>query len=399
MSSDGPAPNRLPTLSGAFSWTLPRLDWPLTTQVGAGLAGVVACGTRVSWLDPSSGVLAYRGLPIERLAGVVTFEETAHLLITGVAPGVDPEGRRELVRRLRQGRELPGEVVALLGDLDPQLHPTLLLRVGVSALGCHELAASDDLAGEAHWRELRIVGQVAALVGLIARRRRGLEPVACDPTCTLSEGLLRALADGDPAPEDVQLLDLLWVLYADHGLDAPSFTSLVVASCHADPYYNVVAGLSALRGPRLGGASEAVLEQILPLEGESRARAWVQQTLQRGERIAGFGHRLYAMDDPRATILRKELALAARRKGREELFVVARAVEDEASRRLATRGVHLNINFYAALLFHLLGAEAPLLPCLYMVGRMAGLVARVQEALEGGGRLYRPLSRYVAPAG
>ncbi len=394
---------RLRTLTGAFSWRLPELTWPVETEVGPGLGGVIACGTRVSWLDPSSGLLLYRGQPVERLAGTLAFEEVAHLLITGRMASDDEAEHAAFVARLRAARELPAGVSALVAELcdgEARPHPTLVLRAAVSALGCHELAASDDLAGGRHWRELRIVGQVAAVVGLIARRRRGLSDLACEPGCGLASGMLRALGEGErePDPEDLAVLDLLWVLYADHGVDAPTFTSLIVASCLADPYYNVVAGLSALRGPRLGGASEQVLAQLLPLlgEGEDRARAWVREEVARGGRIAGFGHRLYRMPDPRAVVLRREAALTARRKGREALFSVARAVEDEASRLLAPRGAHVNINFYAALLFHLLGAEAELLPCLYMVGRMAGLVARVTEAIEGG-RLFRPLTRYVGP--
>jgi citrate synthase len=389
----------LRTRSGRFGWSAASVEWPVETEVGPGLEGVIASATRVSWLDPWSGGLSYRGVPIERLAGALSFEEVTFLLLGGAHPAADRPAADAFALRLRASRALPEEVIALLRDLPAGTHPTLLLRAGVSALGCHELTASDDLAGERQWHELRIVGQVAALVAELAHLRRGLPPVRPpDPEVSLARGLLAALSDRAPGDDEVAALDLLWVLYADHGLDAPSFTSMVVASCRADPYYNVVAGLSALRGPRLGGASERVLAQLLPLRDEPEARAWARDAIARGDRIAGFGHRLYRMDDPRAAVLRREAARLARAQGREERFVVARAVEEEASRLLAPKGIHLNINFYAALLFHLLGADAALAPCIFAVGRMAGLVARVHEALEGG-RLYRPLSRYRgAPA-
>jgi citrate synthase len=137
-----------------------------------------------------------------------------------------------------------------------------------------------------------------------------------------------------------------------------------------------------------------VLDQLLGFDNSEHARQWVQSTMRSGERIAGFGHRHYRMPDPRVVILRKEVAAVARRQGREELFAIARAVEDEATRQLAPRGIHININFYAALLFHLLGADGPLIPCLFAVARMAGLVALVRESLDQI-RLFRPLSRYV----
>jgi len=358
---------------------------------------VIACETRVSWLDPSSGLLMYRGVPVEQLAGVLGYEQVAYLLISGRRAEHDAAGFARFVERLRRSRALPPDVVALVRSIDPQVHPTRVLRAGVSALGCHELGVGDELSGQRHWQEKRIVGQVAALVAEIARHRRGRDSEPTDPNCSLAAGMLQALTGAAP-PRGGRLLDTLWTLYADHGLDGPTFTSLVVASCQADPYYNVVAGLSALRGPRLGGATEAVLEQLLPLEdaGEEQARRWVRDAVGRGRRIAGFGHRLYRMADPRAVVLRRELAIAARRAGRPELFAVARAVEQQASMQLGPKGVHVNINFYAAPLFHLLGAEAALVPCLYVVGRMAGLVARVHEAM-GGGRLYRPRAHYVGP--
>jgi 2-methylcitrate synthase len=382
------------TLSSNFSWALEDLEWPVTSEVGTGLSGVIATGTRVSWLDPSSGTLEYRGVPIERLAGFHSFEEIAHLLITGKTPQDDADAFTAFQNQLRASRDLPEDVVKLVRSLDPTIHPTSLLRAGISALGCHEMSHEDELSGERHWRELRIIAQIAALVAQIARHRADLPPALFHSDYDLAYELLRAMQDHDPDPEDVHSLNLLWVLFADHGLDAPTFTSMVVASTLADPYYNVVAGLSALRGFKLGGAGENVLKQILPLETPEAARLWVASTITSGGRIAGFGHRLYHIPDPRVVLLRKEVAAQARRKGVSELFDIARAVEDEALRQLAPRGVHVNINFYAALLFHLLGADGPLLPCMYMVGRMAGLMARVREALENP-RLYRPLDRYV----
>jgi len=388
---------KLRTLSSAFDWRAAEIDWPVTTDVGAGLAGVVAAETRVMWLDPSSGQLAYRGVPVDSLANQADFEEVAHLLITGNTADDDPGDLADFRRQVRSSRTLPPEVVELICSLDPKTHPTRMLRAGVSAVGCHELTVDDDLSGERLWRELRVVGQTAALVSAICQHRAGGDAHQPEPGCSLAEGVLAALNDRPPTDEETRALDLLWVLYAAHGLDAPTFTSMIVASCLADPYYNIVAGLSALRGPKTGGAAEAVLDQLLPLENESEAEAWARQTLADGGVIAGFGHRAYHMPDPRVVVLRKEVASMARSRGRTQLYEVARAVEVAATGALASRGVYINVNFYGALLFHLLGADAPLVPCLVAIGRMAGTTALVREALDGI-RLYRPLSRYVGPA-
>jgi citrate synthase len=388
---------KLPTLSSSFDWRADRVDWPVTTDVGPGLAGVVAAETQVMWLDPSSGQLAYRGVPIDTLAAAPDFEEAAHLLITGRTAGGDPDGLAAFRRQVRSSRALPDEVVALLQSLDSATHPTRMLRAGVSALGCHELSVDDDLAGGRHWQELRVVGQTAALAAEVCRRRAGLEPRPPQPGYSLAEGVLGALNNRPPEDDEVRVLDLLWVLYAAHGLDAPTFTSMIVASCLADPYANLVAGLSALRGPKAGGAAEDVLMQLISLNGPGDAERWVAHTLASGAFIAGFGHRSYRMPDPRVVILRKEVAALARRRGRARIFETARAVEIAATAALAPRGVHINVNFYGALLFHLLGAEPALVPCLMAVGRMAGTAALVREALDTI-RLYRPLSRYVGAA-
>jgi len=385
----------LRTLSHAYDWRAEQpLRWPVTTEVGPGLAGVIAAETRVMWLDPSSGALAYRGIPIERLAPAADFEWVTHLLVTGHTGDDQPDDFGSFRDSMRAARALPDDVHRMLRQLDPATHPTRMLRAGLSALGCHELDVADDLAGERHWRELRIVGQVAAVVEDLIRHRAGRQPVTALPGSTLAEGVLTAMLDRPPTAAETRALDLLWLLYAAHGLDAPTFTAMIVASCRADPYATVVSGLSALRGPRMGGAAERVLDQLLPIDDPATADTWVRTTLAGGGRIAGFGHGVYRMPDPRVVILRKEVAELARATGRQRLYEVARAVEDAATRALAPKGVHVNINFYGAVLFHLLGAEPALTPCLVAVGRMAGMVALIREALDTM-RLFRPLDRYV----
>ena len=384
------------TLSSAFDWRADDIEWPVTTEVGRGLDGVIATTTEVMWLDPSSGSLSYRGEPVETLAAGRTFEEVAYLLITGSMPEQDQPAYIEFRDQLRSSRALPADVVALIRDLEPTTHPTRQLRAGISALGCHELSVDDDLTGERHWRELRIVGQVAAVVAEVAAHRAGRDSPTVGEEESLATSVLTSLNGCEPEPEDAGLLDLLWVLYAAHGIDAPTFTSMVVASCLADPYFNMVAGLSALRGPRQGGASEDVLEQLSALQEPTEAENLVRRILEAGRPVAGFGHRVYRMPDPRVVILRRELAALAKRRGRPEVFEAARAIEMAATAALAPRGVFVNINFYAAPIFALLGAAPALGPCLFAVGRTAGIVALVREAMDTI-RLVRPLSRYVGP--
>lgn len=384
------------TLDPGFSWRSRDVEWPVTTDVGSGLAGVVAATTRVVWLDPSSGMLAYRGVPVEDLALGSDFEEVAHLLVAGASAETDPEGFGEFRRLLRTSRRLPDDVVGLLEDMAPDTHPTRMLRAGVAAFGCHEMSVTDDLDGASQWRALRILGQVVGLVGAVARRRRGRPYRAPDEGTSLAEGVATDLLGRTPAPHEVRSLDLAWVMYAAHGMDAPTFTSMIVASCLADPYANVVAGLSALRGSRYGGAAEQVVTQLEALGSQAEAEAWVDHVVSSGGRIAGFGHRSLSMPDPRVAVVRKSFASLARRVGRPHLVGIVRSVEIAATRLLAPKGVHVNLNLYGAPMFRLLGAEPAEIPNLVAAARTAGMVAMVREALDTI-RLFRPLSRYVGP--
>lgn len=388
--------DRFDTLDPGFPWRSDAVAWPVMTDVGRGLSGVVAGTTRVVWLDPSSGLLAYRGVPVEDLALGSDFEEVAHLLVTGLRTEDDPDGFAEFRRLLRTSRRLPADVVGLLEDMAPDTHPTRMLRAGVAALGCHEMSVADDLAGDTHWQAMRILGQVVGLVGAVAQRRRGQPAVPPDDDVSLADGVAASLLGRAPAPHEVRSLDLVWVMYAAHGMDAPTFTSMIVASCLADPYANLVAGLSALRGSRYGGAAEQVVVQLESLGSAAEAEAWAAEVITSGGRIAGFGHRSLSMPDPRVAVLRKAFASLARRAARHELVGTVRSVEDAATRLLAPKGVHVNLNLYGAPMFRLLGAEPPEIPNLVAAARTAGMVAMVREALDTI-RLFRPLTRYVGP--
>lgn len=270
-----------------------------------------------------------------------------------------------------------------------------MLRAGVSAMGCFERRRDADLSGSESWEELRILGQVAALAGLITAMKTNKPAVMIPDELSLAEGLLFQLHQEKPAPEEAELLNLLWILYADHGLDAPTFTGMIVGSCHADPYYNVVAGLSALHGDRLGRAGERLLTRVLSFQSDREATDWVNRTMDNGERIPGFGNRVNRFPDPRSQILHEKLGSWISEKYQLDLFKRFERIESVASQHLNDKGIYVNLNFYSSLLLYLLGFPAEMIAPLFMVGRMAGLIARVKDYLENGGRLYRPQCRYT----
>ncbi len=381
------------TLHKDFNWHAQKVEWPVTTTTSAGLSGVIACETKVAWVNPNTGELSYRGIPIQDIADSATFEEVAYLLVEGKNCKLHPEKFQSFCHRLHRVRQMPEQIWQIISSQPKDAHPTRLLRAAVSACGCFDIIPNDDIAPDHHWEDVWIISQVAALVGLIARHRKGLKPLISDYRQSLSKDMLYMILNHKPSKEQVRLLDLLWILYADHGLDAPTFTGMVVGSAKADPYYNIVAGLSALRGPLVGGVVERVIKMFIGLRDANVAREWTEGMLSRGYRIPGFGHRTFHHPDPRAIIIRKYLPEYARTDEQKLLLEVATTIENTASPYLNEKGVFTNLNFYAALLFHFLEVEPEMVPCFYAVGRMAGLVARVREYLKNN-HLLRPTERY-----
>lgn len=386
--------SRFDSLDQDFNWRSKQVDWPVTTVTSQGLSGVIACETKVAWVNPCTGDLSYRGIPIQDLAGSATFEEVTYLLVEGKHWKKHPEEFQSFCNMLHSVRQIPVEVLHILSSQPVNTHPTRLLRAVISALGCYEMRQNDTHEYNHHWADVWIISQVAALVGHIARYRKGLKPLISDYRQSLAKDMLYMILSIKPTKEQVKLLDLLWVLYADHGLDAPTFTGMVVGSTMADPYYNIVAGLSALRGPLVGGAVERVIQMFVGLRDANVAKAWTEVMIAKGYNIPGFGHRIRHQPDPRVDILREFLPKYAKTIEQKLLLEVSTTIEDTASAYLNPKGIYANINFYSPLLFHYLGVEPEMVPCFYAIGRMAGLVARIQEYLDDN-RIFRPRERYT----
>ena len=382
------------TLDPEFNWRSEKVDWPVTTTTSAGLSGVIACETEVAWVNPNTGELSYRGIPIRELVDRTTFEEVTYLLVEGKHWKDQPEAFQSFCERMHRVRQMPMQILNIISSQPVTTHPTRLLRAAISAIGCYEIPAIDSVRESQHWEDVWIISQVAALVGHIARYRKGLRPLISDYRQSLAKDMLYMILSTKPTPEQIRLLDLLWILYADHGLDAPTFTGIVVGSTRADPYYNIVAGLSALRGPLLGGTVERVIKTFLGLRDANVAKAWTAGMLAKKYIIPGFGHRVYHHSDPRVEIIKKILPEYTQTAGQKLLLEVAETIENTASERLNPKGIYVNINFYSALLFRYLGIEPEMVPCFFADARMAGLVARVREYLKNN-RLFRPKEKYI----
>jgi citrate synthase len=360
-------------------------------QYSPGLEGIVAARTTMSDVNGRTGKLLYRGFDIAELAELSNFEETCFLLYTGRLPS--QAELDELRATLGRERALPPAVMSLLKSLDPNAIPMDLLRTGVSALA-HYDPDVEDMSTEANVRKAhRLVGQTATLVAAIGRLHRGLEPIEPDPSRTVAGDFLRMYSGEAPDPLAEKVFDVCLILHADHGLNASTFAARVIASTLSDMHSAVVGAIGALKGPLHGGANAAVMEMLEEIGEVDKADHWVRDALQNKKRVMGFGHRVYKVYDPRATVLKKFSKELGERAGEPKWFDMSEKVEKVV---LDVKGLNPNVDFYSASTYHVMGLDRFIFTPIFALSRMAGWTAHILEQYEGN-RLMRPESEYIGP--
>lgn len=348
-----------------------------------GLEGVVVADTVLSEVDGDAGRLVLRGHPLAQLAGHWSFEEVLDLLLAGF---LEPPGRA--TQTLGAARVA---AYALLPPADPALG-TLAPLEELRALLARIPDATDFTSA------IRLIAAPAVFTAALLRRRAGQEPLAPDAAMGHAADVLRML-HGSVAPAAYSAaLDRYWVTVVDHGLNASTFAGRVVASTGAGLTSAVVAALSALKGPLHGGAPGPVLDMLDAIGTSDNAEVWLEQAMGRGERLMGFGHRIYRVRDPRADSLRAALMqLPQAASGR---LALAEAVEHAAleilRRTKPGRRLQTNVEFYTALLLEALGLPREAFTCVFAMGRVGGWIAHAREQARTG-RLMRPASRYTGP--
>lgn len=352
--------------------------------VSPGLKGVVAGETALAMIDGERGRLQYRGYPIGELVEHGTYASVAELLWTG-------EWRPDAHLACAP---LPAEAVEVLRRVAPTSGAMDALRTAISTWGA--------LAGMT-WpptvEQARAVTAVApSALATYARLRDGRDPVAPDPQLGLAAGFLYQLTGEPPDEAAARALDAYFIVGAEHGFNASTFTARVIVSTHSDLASAVVGAIGALKGPWHGGAPSEVVDQLHQMGTVDQAEAWIRATLERGERLMGFGHRVYRAYDPRAAALR---GVAERLSGVAGWLEKAVAVEEIALRILAERKpdypIKTNVEYYAAAVLQGVGLDPSLFPATFALARHAGWTAHCLEQADVN-VLIRPEVRYVGPA-
>jgi citrate synthase len=359
-----------------------------------GLADVVAASTALSDIDGRAGRLSYRGYDINELAGSSSFEEVAYLLQRGSAPG-----RAELEQyraELTSGRETGRLAAADLGEIARRQQPMEALRSLVSLASADDPDAGSNERAANLRKAARLTAQQPVLVAACEAARRGRDLPEMDPGLGVAANFLLQLSGRAPEPRAAKILDTCLVLHADHTMNASTFAARVCAATLSDMHSAVVAALGTLKGPLHGGANEQVmlgLEAIRATGGDpiDAVSSQVTQRLRQGEKIMGFGHRVYRAEDPRAAHLRQMSAELAAARGDDTYYRMSRRMEEVV---FAEKGLYPNVDFYAATVYHYLGIPTDLFTPVFSASRMAGWTAHVIEQ-HADNRLIRPDSEYI----
>jgi citrate synthase len=362
---------------------------PVTAK---GLEGIVANSTSLSDVLGQEGVLIYAGYDINEIAGNASFEETIHLLWHGELP--NRAQLDALSKKLRTARELPQPVVDFLRNAPKNAGPMDVIRTAVSMLGLYDANPKDESPEANNNRSVSITAKMGVITAYFHRARKGLDlpPVRTD----LGEAahFLYLINGTEPSAEAARTLDVAYVLHADHGMNASTFSARVTIATLSDMYSAITSAIGTLKGPLHGGANEGVIHMLQEIGNEDKVDAWVETQLVQKKKIMGIGHRVYKVLDPRAPHLREMAIILSNQLGEPKWI---RMSERIASIMKERKGLNANVDFYSATVYYSMGIPTDLFTPIFAIARAAGWTGHVMEQLADN-RLYRPLSEYTGPA-
>ena len=355
-----------------------------------GLEGVIALESELSSIDGDKGELVYRGYNIHDLAEHATFEEVVYLLRHGELPTQDDLD--DFTAHLRSERVLPAPVLDLLRNTPDDAHPMAVLRTAVSALGLYGDEADTMEEAANHRKADRILAQIPTIIAAFARLRKGKDPVDPLDRESMAHNFLYMLNGEEPGEAAEKTFDVCLVLHADHGLNASTFTSRVIGSTLSDMYSAVSGAIGALKGPLHGGANQEVMRMLMEVDERGADPAeYVRERLADGERIMGFGHRVYNTMDPRAAILRDMVKELSEEAGEMKWYKYTTTIHETMEEEV---GIDPNVDFFSGSTYYQLGLDPELFTTIFALSRTAGWTAHLLEQWADN-RLIRPRAQYV----
>ncbi len=356
--------------------------------VSKGLEGIVAAVTRLSSVRGQVGQLIYAGYDINELAGNATYEEVVHLLHKGHLP--TRSELDEMKSQLAGYRELPDEVINLILSFPKDTPPMHVLRTGVSAMGCFDPDRDNIEPEPARQKALKLIAQVPVIIAYFHRHRSGKDLVHPDPKLSEAANFLYMIDGEVPGDEKTRTMDMCYVLHADHGMNASTFSARVTIATLTDMYSAVTSAIGTLKGPLHGGANEGVIRMLQEIGSPDRVDDYIADALAQKKKIMGIGHRVYRTLDPRAPHLKKMAQILSSKLGESKWIEMSERI---AEIMLREKNLHANVDFYSATVYYSLGIPIDLFTPIFAIARTSGWTAHILEQLANN-RLIRPMSDY-----
>ena len=359
-------------------------------KIHRGLNNVYFDRTKTTYINGKDGLLEYRGYNIHDLAEKSSFEEVSYLLLYGKLPTITE--LEAFNSSLKNSRHIPGEVIDIIKSLKNS-HPMDVLRTSVSALSSFDEEAADKSYDATMRKGIRLTSQVPTIVMAHNSIRNGKDPVEPSKELSHAANFIYMLNGEKPTESTSTLMDKDFIVHADHGSNASAFAARVCAGTQADLHSAITTGISVLSGPSHGGAAENVMKMVKEVGSPENAKDYVINLQKSGERVMGFGHRVYKAEDPRAAQLREGVKFLSEEKGDPSWYEILVAVMD-AMKPYQRRGIYANVDFFAGVIYHLLGIPTDLFVPIFAVGRIPGWTIQVLEQYENN-ILLRPLLSYT----
>ena len=356
-----------------------------------GLEGVPVTNSGICEINGTEGKLNYRGYPISELAQKSSFLETAFLLIWGELP--TKKELQKFEEDVQMHRRVSFRIRDMLKCFPESGHPMDALQASAASLGLFYSRRAIDDPKYIYDAVVRLIAKIPTMVAAFEQIRKGDDPIQPQDDLPYSSNFLYMLTEREPNPLAARVFDRCLILHAEHSLNASTFSARVTASTLTDPYAVVASAVGTLAGPLHGGANEDVIAMLEEIGRPEKASLFLNDAITKKRKIMGFGHREYRVKDPRATILQafaEELFLAF---GKDEMYEVAKALEEEAISRLGPKGIFPNVDFYSGLVYRKLGIPRDLFTPVFAISRVAGWLAHWREQL-GANRIFRPSQIY-----
>ncbi len=357
-----------------------------------GLEGIPVTKSSICDIDGQKGKLLYRGYSIEELAQKSSFLETAFLLIWGELPTANELSNFEA--EVQMHRRLSFRVRDMMKCFPASGHPMDALQSSAASLGLFYSRRAIDDPKYVYNAVIRLIAKIPTMVAAFQLIRKGHDPIQPRDDLSYSSNFLYMLTEKEQDPLAAKVFDKCLILHAEHSLNASTFSARVTASTLTDPYAVVASAVGTLAGPLHGGANEDVIAMLEEIKSSENAASYIQNSIEKKIKIMGFGHREYKVKDPRAIILQKLAEELFERFGKDEMYEIAKKLEEEAIPSLGPRGIYPNVDYYSGLVYRKLGIPRDLFTPIFAISRVAGWLAHWREQL-GANRIFRPSQIYT----